>query len=261
MRLMTCAGWMAVGLTAASFQTPPSLRPSAAPTAEVRVRVRNVFGAERLQLHQSYTTLPGDVVELTRYAYYLSNLRLVRADGTEWREARSWHLLEVDEDGTSDFTFALAGVPAGEYTAIGFAVGLDSLVNHGPNRAGALNPDFGMFWQWESDYVFLKCEGYFQKPAREQGAFVYHIARDGCYRPVTLPLLPGQLTLTAGAEAPKTVEITADARQLFGGFAGAGLTLKLAQADSATSIMSGRNATKLADNYARMFAVSRVLSQ
>ncbi|MDB5271254.1 MAG: hypothetical protein JWP58_4294 [Hymenobacter sp.] len=256
---MTCVCWTAVGLAAASFQTPPPLSRSPAPTAEVRVRIRNVFGAERLQLHQSYTTLPGDVVELTRYAYYLSNLRLQRADGTEWREARSWHLLEVNEDGTSDFTFALAGVPAGEYTAIGFAVGLDSVVNHGPDRAGALNPDFGMFWQWESNYVFLKCEGYFQKTAREQGAFVYHIARDGCYRPVTLPLPAGHLALTA--EVPKTVEVMADARRLFGGFAGAGLTLKLAQADSAASIMSGRNATRLADNYARMFAVGRVLSQ
>ncbi|MBH8560490.1 MbnP family protein [Hymenobacter negativus] len=258
MRLMICAGWAIASLVAASFRVlPPD--PPAAPTAEVRVRVRNVFGAERLQLHQSYTTLPGDVVELTRYAYYLSNLRLQRADGTEWREPRSWHLLEVDEDGTSDFTFVLAGVPVGEYTAIGFAVGLDSLVNHGPDRAGPLNPDFGMFWQWESDYVFLKCEGYFQKPARELGAFVYHVARDGCYRPVTLPLAPGQLVLSAGAA--KTVEVTADARQLFGGFPKAGLTLKLAQADSAASIMAGRNAAGLADNYARMFSVGKVLSQ
>jgi hypothetical protein len=260
MQFIQCAGWLLVGLTTAvlpSRQLPP--RPPRAGTAEVHIRIRNTFGAERLQLHQRYTTLPGDVVELTRYAYYLSNLRLQRKDGSQWRESRSWHLLEVAEDGTSDFTFALQGVPEGDYTAVGFAVGLDSLVNHGPNRAGVLNPDFGMFWQWESDYVFLKCEGYFQRPAREQGAFVYHVARDGCYRNVSLKLAPGQLAVTT--RAPKIVEITADARQLFGGFPGARLTLNLTHADAPTNMMAGSNSTKLADNYTRMFSIERVISQ
>lgn len=250
-----------MGLVAAIYP-PQSRRPPHPPapgTTAVHLRIRNTFGAERLQLHQRYTTLPGDVVELTRYAYYLSNIRLQRRDGSQWREPRSWHLLEVDEEGTSDFTFSLMGVPEGDYTAIGFAVGLDSLVNHGPNRAGVLNPDYGMFWQWESNYVFLKCEGYFQKPAREQGAFVYHVARDGCYRDVNLKFAPGQLAVTTGAS--KIVEISADARQLFGGFPGAGLTLKLTHADAPTNMMSGSSSTKLADNYARMFSVERVTSQ
>ena len=260
MQFIQWAGWLLVGLTTTALPSRPlPAHPPSAGTTEVHLRIRNTFGAERLQLHQRYTTLPGDVVELTRYAYYLSNIRLKSTNGPEWREPKSWHLLEVDEDGTSDFTFSLTGVPAGDYTTIGFAVGLDSLVNHGPNRGGVLNPDFGMFWQWESNYVFLKCEGYFQKMAREQGAFVYHVARDGCYRNISLKLAPGQLALTTGA--PKIVEITADARQLFGGFPGAGLTLKLTHPDAPTNMMSGSNSTKLADNYARMFSIERVISQ
>jgi hypothetical protein len=260
MQLPQYIGWIVTGLAATSFPSqfsPP--RPAAAPTTEVRIRIRNTFGAERLQLHQPYTTLPGDVVKLTRYAYYISNLSLISKDGSRWPEPRSWHLLEVDEDGTSDFTFSLTGVPEDDYAAIGFAVGLDSLVNHGRDRAGVLNPDFGMFWEWESNYVFLKCEGYFQKPAHEQGAFVYHVARDGCFRVIRLPLSPGQLSVATGTR--KTVEITADARKLFGGFPGAGLTLELNQPEALTNVMSGSNPSKLADNYARMFSVWKVANQ
>ena len=140
-----------------------------------------------------------------------------------------------------------------KYTEVSFAVDLDSVVNHGPNLKGVLNPDFGVFWEWESDYVSLKCEGYFQKTAQYRGGFVYHVAGDQTYRAVRLKLAPGALTVAA--RQPKTLGITADARQLFGGFPGAALTLDLTQPDPTTSIMAGSNATKLADNYARMFAV------
>ena len=127
------------------------------------------------------------------------------------------------------------------------------MVNHGPNRKGVLNPDFGMFWEWEFDYVFLKCEGYFQKSTQGRSAFVHNVAGDQTYRAVRLKLAPRALTVAA--EQPKTLGITADARQLFGGFPAAAFTLDLTQPDPTTSIMAGSNATKLTGNYARMFAV------
>ena len=173
-----------------------------------------------------------------------------------WQEPDSYHLLETAEDDPTAFTLALTDLPAGEYNEVSFAVGLDSVVNHGPNRKGVLNPDFGMFWEWETDYVFLKCEGYFQKTEQDRGAFVYHVAGDQTYRAVRLKLAPEALTVAAGQ--PKTLGITADARQLFGGFPGAALTLQLTQPDPTTSIMAGGNATKLADNYALMFAVENI---
>ena len=85
---------------------------------------------------------------------------------------------------------------------------------------------------------------------------MYHVAGDQTYRAVRLKLALGALTVAAGQ--PKTLGITADARQLFGGFPGGALTLQLTQPDPTTSIMAGGNATKLADNYARMFAVENI---
>ena len=245
--------WAMLGIPVAVAPTQPSPR---AEETKVQVIIRNTFGKEPLQLNRPYTTLSGDVVEFTRFAYYLSNLRLRSQDGTVWQEPDSYHLLETAEDDPTAFTISLTGLPAGKYTEVSFAVGLDSVVNHGPNRKGVLNPDFGMFWEWESDYVFLKCEGYFQKTAQDRGAFVYHVAGDQTYRAVRLKLTPGALTVAAGQ--PKTLGITADARQLFGGFPGAALTLQLTQPDPTTSIMAGGNATKLADNYACMFAVGNI---
>ena len=245
--------WAMLGTPAAGAPTQPSPR---AEETKVQVIIRNTFGKEPLQLNRPYTTLSGDVVEFTRFAYYLSNLRLRSQDGTVWQAPDSYHLLETAEDDPTAFTLALTDLPAGEYNEVSFAVDLDSVVNHGPNRKGVLNPDFGMFWEWESDYVFLKCEGYFQRTAQDRGAFVYHVAGDQTYRAVRLKLAPGAFTVAAGQ--PKTLGITTDARQLFGGFPGGALTLQLTQPDPTTSIMAGGNATKLADNYARMFAVENI---
>jgi hypothetical protein len=253
MRRIISLGLAIGSLAAMAFHPHPAA--SDAPTAELRLSIVNTFGPEPVRLNHPYPTLSGDVVELTRYGYYLSNVQLRRPDGSRWQPPRGYYLFEADEAGTGRLSITLPGVPAGEYHEVDFAVGLDSLSNHGGQQQGVLNPDFGMFWEWEASYVFLKCEG-FSGPAGspQRKALVYHVARNANYRPVRLPLPAGPLKLVPGSHS--TVEITADARRLFGGFPGAGLTLHLAPPDAPTSIMTGPHASGLADNYARMFSIS-----
>lgn len=222
---------------------------------EVNIKVVNTFGAAKLQLNQPYKTLHGEMVEFTRYVYYLSNIHLKKKDGSIWKQPQSYHILEIEEDGTADFSISLKGMPEGDYSEISFSIGVDSVMNHSGDQPGVLNPDYGMFWMWETGYVFLKCEGFFQKPKNERGALVLHIGRDNCYRRVRLPLSKGQVVVKKGMKSELT--ILADARQLFGGFPGASIQLKLTQPNAPTSVMGGNNAPKVADNYARMFSLRR----
>ena len=220
----------------------------------VKLRVTSQFGKQALQLNQPYATLNGDTVELTRFVYYLSNVGLVGRNGFVWRQPESYHLLEISEEGQSTFEIELKGVPPGQYTGITFALGVDSLRNHSGEQTGALDPDNGMFWMWETGYVFLKAEGFYRRPAGQKRAMVYHIGRDDCYQPVRLKF-PSARPIKVGAGAvpgaAPTVRLVADARLLFG-FPGAAIQLKAPVGEESVSVMGGPNAPKVARNYARM---------
>ena len=68
----------------------------------------------------------------------------------------------------------------GNFSAIGFEMGLDSLTNHGDPFAfppdHALDPMYGMHWSWASGYIFFKLEGRYIDSDGDNSAFAFHIA-------------------------------------------------------------------------------------
>lgn len=227
---------------------------SAQSAGVVKLRVSNQFGKEALLLNQPFTTLHGDTIELTRFVYYLSNIQLIGKNKTVWKQPESYHLLEVSEEGQSAFDITLDGVPEGEYTEIAFAVGVDSIRNHSGKQVGALDSDNGMFWMWETGYVFLKAEGFFYLQSGRKKSVVYHIGRDDCYQPVRLKM--GNKPFLVQKTKATNLVMIADVRQLFGGFPGATIELKAPYIDESVSVMGGPKAPKVARNYARMFSIS-----
>jgi hypothetical protein len=217
------------------------------------LRIVNQFGGKPLQLNQAFLTLNGDTVVFSRFSYYLSNIRLKEKDGKEWRQPESYHYVDLSEEGVAEVVISLQGIPKGEYTEISFGVGIDSLRNHSGAQVDALDPDNGMFWMWETGYVFLKAEGFYHRAVGGRKAFVYHIGRDDCYQTVQLKLPNPLITYT---KAP-VLEITADARQLFGGYPAAAIQLKAPVKDESASVMGGAKAIKVALNYTRMFSLRK----
>jgi hypothetical protein len=212
-----------------------------------------VFGKEKLQLNHVYTSLLGDKISITRFKFYLSNIMLTRADGTIWRQKNSYHLVEVSEDTDPVILIHLADVPPGKYTRLSFAIGVDSLSNHSGEQAGVLDPDYGMFWMWETGYIFFKCEGFYHQPDGAKGPIVYHIGRDQCYRRVTLDLISKGLIV--GQKRAGSLHIQADAARIFGGFPRAALDVKMPADQSAVSVMGGNTAPGIANNYKEMFSL------
>ena len=115
--------------------------------------------------------LTGDSLNFTTFKYYISNIRLKKADGSWWTQSNSYFLLDLSEGTTP--TVQLTGVPYGEYTDIEYVLGVDSTRNVSGAQDGALSPSLGMFWSWNSGYIMLKAEG--TSPNSSMGSFAFHL--------------------------------------------------------------------------------------
>ena len=100
--------------------------------------------------------------DLRIFNYYISNIKFKRSDGYVYSEPESYHLnkhLEGKE------TFTVSNLPSGTYTRIEFIIGVDSARNVGGIQGGDLAVEQGMFWEWNTGYIFFKMEGSFAPPS------------------------------------------------------------------------------------------------
>ena len=126
-----------------------------------------------------YQTAAGQKISVSRLDFLASQIALHRADGV-WIGQTNWFAFISARDGKNNFT--LENIPAGNYDAVRFQIGLPPEINHGNVAqwpAGhALNPDVNrLYWGWSREYVFLALEGSWQT-RRQRGGFSYHLATD-----------------------------------------------------------------------------------
>jgi hypothetical protein len=130
-------------------------------TGQVKFRVENTVGTQPLVLNATVaTTKMGETFTVSLFEYYLSNIRLTKSDGTVYAAPDTYFLVNQDKPG--NLSFAVAGVPAGEYTGVSFIVGVDAQKTGFTDPlalTGALNPANNMYWTWNSGHVFLKMQG------------------------------------------------------------------------------------------------------
>ncbi|MFC7670545.1 MbnP family protein [Hymenobacter humi] len=137
--------------------------PAPAGAGPVDIEFENVVGSAPLQLNNStpYTTPAGDQFTVATLRYYISNIKLKKADGTEYVQPESYYL--IDQERLASQRFTIANVPAGTYTGLTFTLGVDAARNVAGAQTGALAPS-DMFWDWTSGYIFTKLEG--RSPSR-----------------------------------------------------------------------------------------------
>ena len=240
--------WVAVvGMLTACRGDGDIVEPSVI-TGTVGVRLAYVVGDDGQPFYRdsTYLTASDDLVRINHLKYYVSEVRLRRRDSSYWTAPGRAVLLDA---GRRD-TFALRGVPAGEYVELTFTIGLDSVTNARTDWGGDLAPAHEMFWAWNTGYKFLSLEGQWlgTTPA---GIIEYHVGRAPMRRTLRLPL-PG----TAVVRAAATTQLTVAARPLvvFGG----PNTMVLSDAHDRNVMFDTPQARRAADNYATMFTVTHV---
>ena len=123
---------------------------------------------------KTYTNSAGNKYMVSTLNYYISNLELTKSDGMKLKFP-IYKLIDAFDSSTH--TIQLTDIPKGDYKAISYSIGIDSVNNHSGTQTGDLSPTKGMLWTWASGYLFLKLEGFYLNPIDAE-SFRYHIGTD-----------------------------------------------------------------------------------
>ncbi len=122
---------------------------------------------------ETYQNTAGEDYTITKFKYYISNIKLKKTDGSEYAVPESYYL--IDATTSTDQKIELSNIPAGNYTGMSYIIGVDSTRNVSGAQIGALDPANGMFWSWSSGYIFMMFEGTSPQSTATDHVLQYHV--------------------------------------------------------------------------------------
>lgn len=205
----------------------------------------------------SYKNPFAEPFSIDQYKYYISEIYLSGLDGVEQKVLAAPHL--VDAADTSTLTLHLTSDIA-PVTGIRFNIGVDSEATTGGVHTGDLDPMLGMFWTWNTGYIFARLEGRSDSARTAGHRFTWDV---GGYRPGANATRGIVLSLSATGRpagstrptsltrptSPCIIELRANLLRWFDGKH----PIRLSQ--SPNCHQPGALAMQLADNYSTMFSI------
>ncbi|NIG53614.1 MbnP family protein [Chitinophaga sp. Cy-1792] len=196
----------------------------------------------------AYTNTAGETLTISKFMYYISNIELQQDNGKVVRVPDQYFLInDADPAGRAIY---LPEIPAAAYTAISWTIGVDSIKNVSGAQAGALAPENGMFWTWNSGYIMAKMEGHSKSAPTALHEFQLHVggfkSPYNSLRKVTINLTT-PLVITKSHTA--ALNIKANAASWFHGEN----VISLAQGPIVMA--PGAAAIRVANNYQHMFSL------
>ncbi len=165
----------AIFLTSCDSDDDSGNTPTPAQPGDAIIKLEHVWGESEEHFHLmddfAHPTT-GETLNFTKLKYYVSNIALIKSDGTEYVEDESYRLIDFNHENMEP-TINLMDIPGGTYTTLRLTIGVDSTRNVSGAQKGALDPANGMFWNWNSGYIFVKAEG--STSATSADNFAYHI--------------------------------------------------------------------------------------
>jgi uncharacterized repeat protein (TIGR04052 family) len=211
-RLRSLVAPLAILAGAVSTACSDSTSPEDTSPRAVTVNFKGMVGTENFVCGQAYPGLgtSSSTGTPTEFMMYLSNVRLLKADGSETPIAltqdNKWQiddvvLLDYAAGGTgtacasstADVNTKVVGtVAAGNYTGIRFDVGLPFVKNHG-NQATAAGPlsSTAMFWSWNAGYMSTRID---MRTTGKPGGWYMHVGSTGCSPSTNATTVPTSCT-------------------------------------------------------------------
>ncbi|RZK41214.1 MAG: hypothetical protein EOO90_12480 [Pedobacter sp.] len=172
--------------------------------APFSIEFDNIVGERTFGINNTnslYTNSKGERFSVSRLQYFISNIKVYTSTGKSYTvpQKDSYFLINGADKATR---FTKVQVPEGDYTKVSFVLGVDSLRSTMDlaDRTGVLDPAMGgghdgggMYWGWNSGYIFFKLEG--NSPAISDDVsgdptgkkqFRYHIGGFGGYSAPTI---------------------------------------------------------------------------
>lgn len=177
------------------------------------VIVKTVYGDEPFVLGQVYTDPLGHRIRIDAFKGYISGLTLHGEQGS--KQVKDFIL--NDFTASSSFT---VNMDPGQLDSITFGLGVpqDYNLHVDPSTYANSHPlsvqgAQGMFWSWNTGYIFVKLEGKADLEGVEGNPLLdpiaFHIGDNPNYRSVTLPC-----TKVLGADGKETIQIIVDVKQV-----------------------------------------------
>ena len=172
--------------------------------APFSIEFDNIVGERTFSINNTgslYTNAAGEKFSISRLQYFISNIKVATADGKTYAvpQEKSYFLINGADKTTR---FAKVEVPVADYTKVSFTLGVDSLRSTMDlsKRSGVLDPAAGgghdgggMYWGWNSGYIFFKYEGNSNAISDDVNGdptgkkqFKYHIGGFGGYSAPTI---------------------------------------------------------------------------
>lgn len=222
-------------------------------TGSLILEFDNVVGGESLVLNDStYLNQNGDTFTVSLFKYYISNVKLYKANGDHYDVPNSYYLINASVPASSLIT--INDIPNATYTSIEFMIGVDSTRNVSGVQSGALDPGNNMFWSWSSGYVMVKFEGTSPQSSASQNSVLYHIGGfsgvNNVLKTIT-PNLQGNSIVITSTTTPD-IHLITDLLEMF-------KTPTSMDFSVINGIhMPGANAKTVADNYADMITFDHI---
>jgi hypothetical protein len=216
----------------------------------VKISFRLINDGEPLDFTTQYLNGSGEFYTVNKFKFYISNIRLTTLENKVSAEKESYHLIDRESPESKEISPA---INKGSYKSIEFVLGVDSLRNVSGAQTGALDPTNGMFWTWNSGYIFAKLEGKSPASTAPGQTITYHIGGfktgENAQRKISLdfpsPVVTGKTTL---------VVIDVDLAKWFDG------QHKISIAANPSLMTPGGLSLSIADNYATMFSIEKVIN-
>lgn len=221
----------------------------------------NGVAGDALIIGNTYTNSNGESLTINRLNYIISNIVLIKEDGTEFVYSKEESYFVINHANELQ-TVHLEAIPAGDYKKVRFGLGVDQ---QRYLQGEAAQQDFwdlatanDLALNWATGYRFINFEGTFTANGSEAKDFhVYQGSNSAIdnYREVTLDL-PTTARVREG-EAP-SIHIKVDANVILDGINKIKLGDNITDGSTSATISEGENLIKIAQNTLNMFRVDHV---
>ncbi len=231
----------------------PIVTPIDSSKGNVTFKLINVVGTTPLVADGTtqYTLITGNKFTVSTYNYYISNIVLIDINGNRFVEPESYHLA-MAYDSTS-LQFSIPNVPNAQYASVQFLIGVDSVHNFSGAQSGALDPKYGMIWDWNTGYIMAKMEGKSIDAVAGTQNITYHIAGyKAPYSVIQKVAISFAQPAIVGYKHTPIVHLQSDLATWFSapGFNGFATTPSI--------VVTGAKALAVAQNYSGMFSITSV---
>lgn len=138
----------------------------------VTIQFRPVFCGQPV-MPGSLLVTENDTIEMEVFRLYISGIRFCDKNGTVDSTPEKYHLLDLEEPGS--WTILHSRKNGNTFDAVRFRIGIDSLTSVSGVFGDDLDPVNGMYWAWQSGYIYVKLEGKSMRCPARHHRFRFHI--------------------------------------------------------------------------------------